>query len=99
MMSNTPHTPSPDQPLQRVDGVLRFQANPLVEELLSKYPGGKDGLSKWAEFRVGYLDDHRQLAQLLGRSLDHFSELSYVSEEDLSRAEAAEQKFEEAERP
>lgn len=83
----TPRVRHPDQPQRRVDGVWRFQSNPLVEELLREYPGGLNGLGSWSADRRDDADDHRQLAQLIGHSISGFSELSYVSDDDWARVD------------
>lgn len=75
----------PIQPLEKdARGVLRFKQNAIVAFLIDH--GGIDlnGLA-----RMHFQDEDRvQLAQLIGYSLSGFSELSYVSDEDMEAAEA-----------
>ena len=68
----------PIQPLEKDQyGVLRFKRNKIVCHLLEK--GGID-LDKIARLDFSN-EDREQFAQLIGYSLNGFSELSYVSDE------------------
>lgn len=75
----------PDQPLYvDPDGVTRFRANPIVRLLLDD---GKYDMNRLA--LVPFSDEDRaQFAQLIGYSLNRYSELSYVSDELYARAAA-----------
>jgi len=77
--------PHPMQPVIRdEDGVFRFKKNAIVCALLDT---GTLDMNKigWMNFSR---EDREQFAQLIGYSLDGASELQYVSDELLARAEA-----------
>ena len=82
-----PRVRHPDQPQRRVDGVLRFQSNPLVEELLGAYPDGLYGITRWSLEHGAPDDDRRQLRQLDGYSLDVYRDLDFVTAEDWARVD------------
>ncbi|MBN8489618.1 MAG: hypothetical protein J0M20_18045 [Burkholderiales bacterium] len=75
---------NPIQPLEEVQGVLRFKANAIVRHLLDTHP--TCDMNKLA--CIGFSDDDRQqFAQLIGYSLSGYSDLrSYVSDEAYSAA-------------
>jgi len=64
----------PTQPLEIINGVLRFKRNSIVDYL------AKDRLNDLAVMNFPQ-EDWEQLAQLIGYSLSGFGELSYVSDE------------------
>lgn len=75
----------PMQPLYRDDhGTIRFQPNKLVRYLLDN--GGID-MNDLAIVDFPQ-DDREQFAQLIGYSLSGYSELSYVREESVERADS-----------
>jgi hypothetical protein len=75
----------PIQPLAKdKDGVVRFKPNAIVQHLLDK--GGID-LNQLAVLEFSQ-EDREQFAQLIGYSLRGFGELSYVSDETYTAAEA-----------
>lgn len=64
----------PLQPLEWVNGVIRFKKNRIVDFLLDEY---KPGLNRLAE--QGFSNEEfEQFAQLIGYSVDGFGTLSYV---------------------
>jgi len=70
-----------DQPFVDIEGVERFQANPIVRYLLDN--GGIDlnGIA-----RQGFdADDEQHFAQLIGYSRSGWGGLSYVTDEDWER--------------
>lgn len=75
--------PHPIQPLI-IDsaGVVRFKANAIVRFLLNDGPNDMNRLAL-IEFSQ---EDREQFAQLIGYSLDGFSELSYVSDKTYEKA-------------
>lgn len=76
----------PIQPLQLDDkGVLRFKENRIVRHLLDN--GGID-LNQLARIEFDR-EDREQLAQLIGYSLSGFADLSYVTDDTYSIAEAS----------
>jgi hypothetical protein len=69
----------PIQPIRTDrDGVVRFVPNKIVLFLLAT---GTYNLNKLADLRVFEPDDWEQFAQLIGYSVDGWSELSYVTAE------------------
>lgn len=66
----------PLQPMVTVDGVLRFQENPIVKFLLDQGPFDMNSLM----LRTFEADDREQFAQLIGYSVAGFHELPYVSD-------------------
>lgn len=71
----------PMQPLELVDGVMRFKANTIVGWLLDRARSGrKTDLNDIAREDFPQ-DDWEQFAQLIGYSVDGYCDLSYVSEE------------------
>lgn len=75
----------PMQPLYKdKDGIVRFKANTIVAYLLDN--GGID-MNKLASLDFS-AEDREQFAQLIGYSLRGFGELSYVTDETYSAAEA-----------
>lgn len=69
----------PNQPLGLDDkGVLRFKSNAIVKELLD-FASSKGFDMNTIAAHVHSNEDRRQFAQLLGYSLNGYSELSYVS--------------------
>lgn len=80
MSESTNH---PIQPLETVDGTLRFKPNPIVRYLLEKGPFDLNDIAS-----ICFSDnDQQQFAQLIGYSLNGYSELSYVSDENYAAAE------------
>lgn len=76
----------PIQPLQLDDkGVLRFKENKIVRHLLDN--GGID-LNQLARIEFER-EDREQFAQLIGYSLSGFADLSYVTDDTYSIAEAS----------
>lgn len=73
----------PDQPLVKDSlGVVRFKGNKIVQFLLDDGPNDMNRLA-----RIPFSDeDRQQFAQLIGYSLNGYSELSYVSDEAYERA-------------
>ena len=66
------------------DGVIRFRANSLVQQLLASYPGGSEALrSACPNADVG---DWDQLEQQLGWSVAGYGDLPYVSRESVEAA-------------
>lgn len=78
----------PIQPLAKDEqGVVRFKANKLVCALLDHGQRTGLGLNELAvKFGGEYVDDWRQLAQLLGYSLSGYGDLSYVDDDTYSAA-------------
>ena len=73
----------PVQPLEQdSEGKLRFKQNKIVRFLkdTSQYDLNKLAVMPFDQ------EDWEQFAQLIGYSLDGFSELSYVSDETFKRA-------------
>ena len=83
-MSKAKH---PMQPVVRdEDGILRFKRNAIVRYLLDAGPYDLNYLSV-----MPFSDEDReQFAQLIGYSLNGFSELSYASDEVVAQADFAE---------
>lgn len=76
----------PIQPLQLDDkGVLRFKENKIVRHLIDS---GSIDLNALARLDFPR-EDREQLAQLIGYSLSGFADLSYVTDDTYSLAEAA----------
>jgi len=73
----------PIQPLEEIDGVLRFRENKIVRFLLDAGPFDMNQL-RMMPFSD---EDREQFAQLIGYSLYGFQELDYVSDETFERAE------------
>lgn len=80
---------TPLQPIVTVDGVIRFEANPLVRLLYAEASAGRQcDLNRLAETLPHAERRHwEQLAMLLGYSLAGFAELSYVSDQTYAIAE------------
>lgn len=79
----------PMQPLVRdADGVIRFQQNAIVRFLLDWASPKGMSLNDLALIPFSE-DDRAQFAQLIGYSLSGYGELSYVSDESWTAAEAA----------
>lgn len=74
----------PIQPLEKKDGVLRFKQNGAVRALLDHSTKHGLGLNELA--MQSSVEDLRQLAQLIGYSLDGYAELSYVSDDEYGAA-------------
>ena len=69
-------TQHPVQPLEEIDGVLRFKENKIVRFLLDEGPFDMNQLAA-----MPFSDEDRsQFAQLIGYSLSGFGELGYVEE-------------------
>lgn len=84
----------PMQPLH-IDGwnTIRFRANRIVRWLCST---GKLDLNETAikSTEQGFeADDHMQIAQLLGYSVDGYADLSYVTDESIKEAFAEAEKL------
>ena len=81
----------PMQPLVNVDGIKRFKANRIVDDLLSRFDAQEKPLSGGYLNDIamrGYTDEERmQFAQLIGYSVSGYGDLSYVSDESYERAE------------
>lgn len=73
----------PMQPIYDDDGVERFKANRIVRWLLDAGPFDMNTIAV-TPFEV---EDREQFAQLIGYSVSGFSELPYVRDETLARAE------------
>lgn len=72
----------PNQPLGLdKHGVLRFKSNAIVKEVLD-FASSKGFDMNTIAAHVHSDDDRRQFAQLIGYSLNGYSELSYVSQQD-----------------
>lgn len=75
----------PIQPLELVDGVLRFKANPIVKMLLATHPT----IDLNTIGRLGYSDaDMEQFAQLNGDSFSFCGDRSFFSTATLHIAKA-----------
>lgn len=71
----------PIQPLVKDDqGVLRFQENAIVKDLLSWAASRGHGLNELATMPFSD-EDWQQFAQLIGYSLSGYGDLSYVSDD------------------
>lgn len=68
------------------DGVLKFQMNALVNHLVNSYPGGADQLRLDCPEANGA--DWEQLNQLLGWSVQGYSDLPYISAETIKVVDA-----------
>ncbi len=89
----TSHELPPLQPLAFDDqGVIRFEANPLVRFLLDEASAGRhcdlNRLAWFAQSQAVPARHQEQLAMLIGYSLSGFSELSYVRDVTYEKAEA-----------
>ena len=72
----------PLQPMAIDDhGTLRFQENAIV-----RFMADKIGLNELSRMNFS-ASDWRQLAQLIGYSIDGYSTLSYVDDKEWSRVE------------
>lgn len=70
------------QPLYKDNkGVLRFKSNAIVRELFD-FASSKGFDMNAIAAHIHSDDDRRQFAQLIGYSLNGYSELSYVLQED-----------------
>lgn len=68
--------PHPIQPVVVVDGVTRFQSNPLIKYLLSNGGIHQDDLCILYQTEDGYTkDDYQQLMQLIGYSVCGYRDL------------------------
>ena len=74
----------PIQPIIDVNGVHRFKENKIVSALLDTGILDMNAIAR-LEFST---EDREQFAQLIGYSVDGFSELSYVSNATYRKAEA-----------
>ena len=63
----------PMQPIEKKDGVIRFKENAIVRFLLDAGPNDLNSIALMS-FSV---DDHRQLAQLIGYSVSGYGDLNY----------------------
>lgn len=73
------------QPMIMVDGVQRFQANAIVRYLLDQGPFDMNHLAM-----QGFdAEDEAHFAQLIGYSVSGWGDLSYVSDDMWSEAQAA----------
>lgn len=91
-MARTPRKPVHMQPIVKAsDGVIRFQANRLVEHFVNMASEGKkfdlndaailahqEGISR---------AEQMQLAQLIGYSVSGFGDLSYADRDTIRRAD------------
>jgi len=68
-------TQHPVQPLEEIDGMLRFKKNGIVRFLLD---AGEFDLNRLTEIPFSN-EDREQFAQLIGYTLSGFGELDYVS--------------------
>ena len=78
---------NPMQPIEWVNGVIRFKSNKIIEWL---WESGKIDLNQIAIMTAhGKFseDDQMQLAQLIGYSVSGFGDLSYASKESIQRAD------------
>lgn len=75
----------PNQPLTEVSGILRFEANPIVEWLCTEKSNMTDIAIFAAEndIKDKYI---RQIAQLVGYSVSGYGSLSYVDDESYEYA-------------
>ena len=64
----------PIQPIELVDGIIRFKPNKIIQYL---FHVGKLNLNEIAAMEFDK-DDRQQLAQLLGYSICGYADLSYV---------------------
>lgn len=79
---------NPIQPLHLTEqGHIRFKQNKIVSDLLDFATERGFGLNEIASGEYS-LDDHRQLAQLIGYSLSGFADLSYVDDATYETAHA-----------
>jgi len=73
----------PMQPIEWVDGVIRFRKNKIISDM---YDAGLFNLNSLA--CLPYSDEDRmQLAQLLGYSVSGFGDLPYASREAIAKAD------------
>ncbi len=79
--SKTAAKPHPIQPLEKVDGVLRFKSNAIVELLTSMCD--MDKLALEHDFS---LDDWTQLAQLVGYSVSGAAGMNFVDKDTIRAA-------------
>jgi flagellin-like hook-associated protein FlgL len=76
------------QPVVTVDGIQRFQENPIVTYLLKQ-----SGITMNDLAVIGFdEDDEAHFAQLIGYSVSGWGDLSYVSDEMWSEMDAAQAK-------
>lgn len=75
----------PLQPIVEIDGIRRFKANAIVQHLLDK---GSIDLNMLSVIDFSQ-EDREQFAQLIGYSVSGFGDLSYVRDETIDAAEAA----------
>lgn len=68
------------------DGTLRFKENKIVRVLLDWATPKGMSLNELALMEFSQ-DDRQQFAQLIGYSLGGYSELSYVSDADVRKAD------------
>lgn len=71
----------PIQPIELVDGVIRFKANKIINWL---FESGKLDLNEIAVMDFPK-EDRQQLAQLLGYSICGYADLSYVNNKAWNR--------------
>lgn len=75
----------PMQPLMRDHkGVIRFKANKILERLFDTGVIDLNRTRGWADCPV---EDHEQLAQLLGYSVSSFGNLSYAQRKTIRKAD------------
>ena len=68
-------------------GVARFKQNAIVRYLIDWARNWGLGLNELSMMNFSE-EDHQQLAQLLGYSVSGYGDLSYVSQESVSEADA-----------
>ena len=75
-------TKHPIQPLEELDGVIRFKRNNIVRFLLDNGPYDMNYIAQME----APAEDHEQFAQLIGYSWHGASELDYVRSSTLAKA-------------
>jgi len=79
----------PMQPIEYVDGIIRFKANRIVAHLVDNGSIDLNAIARMAaRGEAGFTqEDQEQLAQLLGYSVSGFGDLPYASEETVAAAD------------
>jgi hypothetical protein len=79
-----PEHPMPMQPMEYVEGIIRFRRNRLVEYLLKAGKLNMNDLAIFAHVAGISNAEQMQFAQLIGYSVDGASNLSYFDQETVS---------------
>ncbi len=72
----------PVQPKVLVDGLLRFEKNPIVEYLLDNGGIDMNNIAVWCAMNDIDEKYQQQFAQLIGYSVRGYGTLSYVTDEN-----------------